>query len=167
MDTSRAEPPVEGDERTMLVGWLDFHRDTLALKTKGLSSEQFAARPIAGSATSLLGLVRHLTEIECTYFRRVYAGHDVPELAFGEDPFGETPESDFAVAATMPVDVALTAWRAEVEQARAVIADAALDDRGASALPLRFWLIKTLNEYSRHNGHADIVRELIDGQVGE
>ena len=168
MDTNRREPPLEGDERTMLVGWLDFHRETLLLKTEGLNSEQLAARPIAGSATSLLGLVRHLTEIERTYFRRVYAGHDVPELAFGEDPFGETPEGDYDVAATMPVDVALTAWRSEVDQARAVIADAgSLDDPGASGLPLRFWLIKTLNEYARHNGHADIVRELIDGQVGE
>ena len=168
MDPNRQEPPLEGDERTMLVGWLDFHRETLSMKTRGLSSEQFAARPITGSVTSLLGLVRHLTEIERTYFRRVYAGDDVPELAFGEDPFGETPESDYGVAATLPVEVALTAWRAEADQARAVIANAvSLDDPGASGLPLRFWLVKTLNEYARHNGHADILRELIDGQVGE
>ena len=168
METSRPEPPLEGDERTMLVGWLDFHRETLAMKADGLSPEQFAARPIPSSATSLLGLVRHLTEIERTYFRRVYLGEDVPELPFGEDPFGETSASDFAEVATKPVDDALRAWRSEVDEARDVIANAdSLDDPGASGLPLRFWLIKTLNEYARHNGHADIVRELIDGQIGE
>jgi hypothetical protein len=152
----------------MLVGWLDFHRETLATKTEGLSAEQLAARPVADSATSLLGLVRHLTEIERTYFRRVYAGEDLPELPFGEDPFGETPTSDFAIAATTPPEVALGAWRSEVDKARQVIANTpSLDDPGESGLPLRFWLVKTLNEYARHNGHADILRELIDGTVGE
>ena len=168
MNGNRPEPPVEGDERTMLVGWLDFHRETLALKAQGLSPGQFAARPVANSATSLLGLVRHLTEIERTYFRRVYAGQDLPDLPSGQDPFGESPTSDFGVAATTPVDVTLSAWRAEVDEARMVIAKAqSLDDPGVSGLPLRFWLVKTLNEYARHNGHADIMRELVDGQVGE
>lgn len=165
---TRPEPPLEGDERTMLVGWLDFHRETLAMKTEGLSPEQLATRPIANSATSLLGLVRHLTEIERTYFRRVYAGEDVSELPFGEDPFGETAASDFAVAATGPTEVTLAAWRSEVDEARRIIANApSLDEPGESGLPLRFWLVKTLNEYARHNGHADIARELIDGTVGE
>lgn len=165
---SRAEPPVEGDERTMLVGWLDFHRDTLAMKMHGLPSEQLATRPIANSATSLLGLLRHLTEIERSYFRRVFGGQVVPDLPFGEDPFGETPESDFAAAAAAPADEATSAWRAEVDEARKVINGAtSLDDTGSSGLPMRFWLVKTLNEYARHNGHADVIRELVDGEVGE
>lgn len=165
---TRPEPPLEGDERTMLVGWLEFHRETLATKVDGLSAEQLATRPIANSATSLLGIVRHLTEIEHTYFRRTYAGGEVPDLPFGEDPFGETPTSDFAVAATAAPDVTLSAWRSEVDEARTIIANAeSLDDPGESGLPLRFWLVKTLNEYARHNGHADILRELIDGTVGE
>lgn len=152
----------------MLVGWLDFHRETLAIKAGGLGPDQFAARPIANSAISLLGLVRHLTEIERTYFRRVFAGAEVPDLPFGVDPFGEEPGSDFASAAAASPDEALDAWRAEVEAAREVIDSAAsLDDRGESGLPLRFWLIKTLNEYARHNGHADVIRELIDGTTGE
>jgi hypothetical protein len=165
---TRVEPPLEGDERSMLVGWLDFHRETLAIKVDGLTPEQFSARPIANSATSLLGLVRHLTEIERTYFRRVFAGEELPDLPFGVDPFGEGPGNDFASAAATAPDETLNAWRAEVDAARQVIDVASsLDDRGHSGLPLRFWLIKTLNEYARHNGHADVVRELIDGTTGE
>jgi len=152
----------------MLVGWLDFHRETLAIKVEGLDAGQFAACPIPNSPTSLLGLVRHLTEIERTYFRRVFAGEELPDLPFGADPFGEEPGSDFESASVAPPEDALLIWRAEVDAARAVIDNAAsLDDRGNSGLPLRFWLIKTLNEYARHNGHADVVRELIDGTTGE
>lgn len=165
---SRKEPPLDDDERSMVVGWLDFHRETLAIKAGGLAPEQFARRPIPGSATSLLGLVRHLTEIERTYFRRVFAGEDVPDLAFGTDPFGEQPESDFASAARAPPEENLAAWRVEVDAARQIINTAeSLDDRGKSSPPLRFWLVKTLTEYARHNGHADVVRELIDGTTGE
>jgi Protein of unknown function (DUF664) len=135
---------------------------------RALTSEQFASRPIPGSATSLLGLVRHLTEIERTYFRRVFGGQEVPDLPFGTDPFGEESETDFASTAAAPPEEALATRRAEVEASRQVIADAAcLDDRGASALPLRFWLVKTMNEYARHSGHAAIIRELIDGTTGE
>jgi hypothetical protein len=165
---SRGEPPLEGDERTMLVGWLDFHRETLALKCDGLTSEHLAHRPVEGSAMSLLGLLRHLTEIERTYFRRVFAGHDLADLDWGEDPFGEAEGSEFENAALRPPGEALAAWRAEVDAARFVIvATPTLDERGKSGLPLRFWLVKTLNEYARHNGHADVVRELVDGAIGE
>lgn len=159
---------MEGDERTMLVGWLDFHRQTLGLKCEGLNAEQFARRPIPSSTMSLLGLVRHLTEIERTYFRRVFAGEDLPDLPFGDDPFGEGPDTDFAEASLADPRQALSAWSSEVDRAREVIGRAAsLEDRGPSGLPLRFWLVKTLNEYARHNGHADVIRELVDGTIGE
>lgn len=138
------------------------------MKAGGLEPKQFASRPIANSPTSLLGLVRHLTEIERTYFQRVFAGEEVPDLAFGTDPFGEEPGRDFPSAAAAPPERALAMWQAEVDAARRIIDRApSLDDRGQSGLPLRFWLIKTLNEYARHNGHADIIRELIDGTTGE
>lgn len=165
---TRAEPPVQGDERTMLVGWLDFHRDTLALKSAGLTGEQFSLRPIDSSALSLLGLVRHLTEVERTYFGRVFGGLDLPDLAFGEDPFGEESGSDFEAAATRDPAVALAAWQVEVDRSRAITSESpSLDEVGSSGLPLRFWLTKTLNEYARHNGHADLLRELVDGTTGE
>ena len=167
-EPTRREPPIFGDERTMLTGWLDFHRETLAMKASRLSADDLARRPVATSAMSLLGLVRHLTEIERTYFGQVFGGQDLPLLPFGDDPFGEGPDDDFAVAASPSPDDALAMWRAEVARARAVIAAApSLDDVGHSELPLRFWLVKTLNEYARHNGHADLLRELIDGVTGE
>lgn len=165
---SRGDPPLAGDERTMLVGWLDFHRETLAIKTEGLTAEQFSSRPFPDSAMSLLGLVRHLTEIERTYFRRTFAGEDLADLPFGEDPFGEQDKGEFERASEAGPDQALSSWRTEVEAARKVIGDTpSLDEVGMSGLPLRFWLVKTLNEYARHNGHADIVRQLIDGTTGE
>lgn len=95
---TRQDPPVQGDERAMLVGWLDFHRETLAMKVEGLTTEKFAARPIPNSMMSLLGLVRHLTEIERTYFRAVFGGEELPDLAFDDDPFGETPAGDWLTA---------------------------------------------------------------------
>lgn len=151
----------------MLVGWLDFHRETLAMKVEGLTADRFAARPIPNSTMSLLGLVRHLTEIERTYFRTVFGGEELPDLAFGDDPFGEKPDGDWTAAAASP-EAAISVWRAEREAAtRIAEATSSLDDTGQSGLPLRFWLVKTLNEYARHNGHADIVRELLDGAVGE
>lgn len=166
-DVTRADPPLVGDERAMIIGWLDFHRETLAMKCMGLSAEQLARRPIPSSALSLLGLVRHLTEIERTYFARVFAGMPVPEFAFGDDPFGERSR-EFDSAAQRDPNEALSAWRAEVGRSRAIVSGSdSLDDCGESGLSLRFWLVKTLNEYARHNGHADLIRELIDGATGE
>jgi hypothetical protein len=165
---NRTDPPVQGDERSMLVGWLDYHRETLAVKAGGINAEQLSRRPIESSAVSLLGLVRHLTEIERTYFGRVFGGLDLPDLPFGEDPFGEEPGNEFDTAATRDPADALAAWQVEVDRSRSIISQSAsLDDTGQSGLPLRFWLLKTLNEYARHNGHADLVRELIDGTTGE
>ena len=149
----------------MLVGWLDFHRETLAMKCDGLSSEQLAERSVPPSWLSLAGLLRHLAEIERTYFRRTFAGEEVAEIPFEEDPFREDPDADYSSVAG---DDALTGWRDEVRLARDVIAGtASLDDEGNSGLPMRFWLVKTLNEYARHNGHADLLRERIDGVTGE
>ena len=143
----------------MLVGWLDYHRETLAVKCEGLTIEQLAERSVAPSTMSLLGLVRHLTEIERTYFRRTFSGEDVPPVPDEEDPFRD----DASDAST-----ALASWRDEVRRARDIIERTeSLDDVGATVLPMRFWLVKTLNEYARHNGHADLLRERIDGRTGE
>ena len=152
----------------MLVGWLDFHRETLALKAAGLSPEQFSRRPIPSSSMSLLGLVRHMAEIERTYFGRTFAGDDLPALPFGEDPFGEEDDAEFSEAASRDPQQTLSMWRTEVDRSRSIVqAATSLEDCGESGLSLRFWLVKTLNEYARHNGHADLLRELIDGTTGE
>ena len=165
---TRPEPPLQGDERTMLVGWLDFHRETLAVKCDGLSSDQLSLRAIPPSTLSLAGLLRHMVEVERTYFRRTFAGRDVAAIPFEEDPFREDRYADYSSAPDNDGDVALANWRSEIQHARGIIdAVKSLDDEGSSGLPMRFWLVKTLNEYARHNGHADLLRECIDGTVGE
>lgn len=149
----------------MLVGWLEFHRETLAMKCEGLSAEQLAERAVPPSWLSLGGLLRHLAEIERSYFRRTFTGEDVPAIPFEEDPFREDPDADYSSVADRDP---LAEWREEVRRAREVIyGTKSLTDEGASGLPMRFWLVKTLNEYARHNGHADLLRECIDGVTGE
>ncbi len=167
MAMSRSDPPLVGDERQLLVGWLDFHRETLALKCSGLSTEQLACQPISSSSLSLGGLLRHLAEIERTYFGRVFAGLDLDDLPFGDDPFHER-DGGFSAPDPGCAEESISEWRAEVERSRRIIRECpSLDDCGHSGLTLRFWLVKTLNEYARHNGHADLLRELIDGTTGE
>ena len=152
----------------MLVGWLEFHRETLAMKCEGMSSDRLSERAVPPSALSLAGLLRHMAEIERTYFRRTFAGQEVAAIPFEDDPFREDPGADYSSATDNDGDVALATWRAEIGHARGIIdAATSLDDEGCSGLPLRFWLVKTLNEYARHNGHADLLRECIDGTVGE
>jgi uncharacterized damage-inducible protein DinB len=152
----------------MLVGWLDFHRDTLAAKCQGLSAEQLDARSVPPSSLSLAGLVRHMAEVERTYFRRTFAGEDVPAILFEEDPFREDASLDYSTAPDNDPLIAIADWRQEVTKARVIISKTkSLTDEGNSGLPMRFWLVKTLNEYARHNGHADLLRECIDGVTGE
>lgn len=163
-DADRGDPPLVGDERAMLVGWLDWHRDTLAVKCQGLSDEQLAQRSASPSLLSLIGLVRHMSELERAYFRRMFAGEDVPWL-YSTD---EDPERDFVQADASSARESYDTWTNEVRIARAIIAETeSLDDTGKSRMPMRSWLVKTLNEYARHNGHADLLRERIDGMTGE
>jgi uncharacterized damage-inducible protein DinB len=165
---TRVEPPLQGSERKMLVGWLDYHRETLAMKCEGLSSDQLSERAIAPSSLSLAGLLRHLAELERTYFRRTFAGEDVAPLPFEDDPFREGDAAEYAGASDNDGATALANWQEEVRRARDIIdRTESLSDEGTSGLPLRFWLVKTLNEYARHNGHADLLRECIDGTTGE
>lgn len=164
----RQDPPVNGSERDLLVGWLDFHRETLALKCAGLKAGQLDQRALQPSSLSLAGLVRHMAEIERTYFQRVFAGREIAALSHEDDPFRETEGADYGDAPDSDPRTALEMWRKEIEAARLVISETRdMADTGASGLPLRFWLVKTLNEYARHNGHADLLREQIDGQTGE
>ena len=159
---------MHGSEKDMLVGWLNFHRETLLLKCDGLTPEQLSERSVPPSSLSLAGLVRHLAEIERTYFRRTFAGEAVPDLPYEEDPFREEAPTDFAAAPDNDPHVAIALLREEISHAQRIIEGvASLEDSGESGLPMRFWLIKTLNECARHNGHADLVRERIDGQTGE
>jgi len=160
--------PATGDERSMLLNVLSSHRATLELKCTGLNAE-LARRSVKPSTLSLLGLIRHLADVERRWFRRVMAGHDAP-ARFSSD---QNPDGDFdgAVANPAVITAAWQAWREEVAFADSYVAAASdLDITGKDAwrgtVSLRWVLIHMIEEYARHNGHADLLRERIDGATG-
>ena len=161
-------------ERATLTGYLRDQRLTLELKCAGLDAEGMARRSVPPSDLSLLGLVRHLAETEQSWFRRTLAGQDVPRLYRTDDDPGRA----FNGAAPDPVLVtqAWAVWRAEVEFAEQFTASApdlevsGLHDDGTgnpAPITLREVLVHMIEEYARHNGHADLLRERIDGRVGQ
>lgn len=165
-DVERAGLPYVADERTRLDGWLDFQRATLLHKCAGLTAEQLAIRPIASSALSLLGLVRHMTANERIWFRIRLARAEIAELYVSPD-FPEGTEFAFAGSATARAD--LSAYAEEVEAARLVVVGRSLDERfgdESHTVDLRWLYSHMIDEYGRHNGHADLLRELVDGAVG-
>ena len=163
----RASEPPDGDERSILIGWLAFHRSALAAKCAGLDATQLVTRSAPPSPLSLLGLVRHLTEME-----RVYAVWALGPKADLQWVWGEYtddgPEWDIDADASM-LDDSMEAWQREKQVADDRIQQhATLDSVGAgNGYSLRWNLQKLIGEYARHNGHADLVRERIDGQTGE
>ena len=160
----RTEPAADADERTLLVGWLEFHRATLARKCAGLSEDLLRRCPVAPSTLSLIGLVRHMTEIERLYIRHGFAGEPISPLLYVTD---EEPDGDFDLRDD--VRGSMRSWLEHVEASRAHVAAAPdLDARGArSPETLRWVLAKLVQEYARHNGHADLIREALDGATGE
>jgi hypothetical protein len=163
----RAPEPPDGNARDVLVGWLDFHRGALQDKCAGLDHDQLVMRSASPSPLSLLGLVRHLTEME-----RVYAAWALgppAELVFVWGEYTDDgPEWDIEVDASM-VTTSMRAWTAERELADQRIAEHAdLGSIGAgNGRSLGWNLQKLVGEYARHNGHADLLRERIDGRTGE
>jgi uncharacterized damage-inducible protein DinB len=164
----RVGPPLRGDERETLRAFLDYHRATLAMKCEGLSDEQLRERSSPPSTLSLLGLVRHMAEVERTWFRRVMNAEQVG-MVWSEQ------ENDFqrAYDATGSTRAeAFTAWAAEVEISRQVEREAASLDvtahqaRWGEDVSLRLVMVHMIQEYARHNGHADLLREAVDGTVG-
>ncbi|MCG5219853.1 DinB family protein [Streptosporangium sp. KLBMP 9127] len=168
MTDSRVSPPFIADERSMLDNWLNWHRETLAVKCAGLSEAQLRERSVPPSTMSLLGLVRHLAHVERVWFRRVLDGEDVP-LLFSK---AEDPDSDFNDVDTASAEEDFAVWRAEIEHARKISADVPLDaigkqQRHGQDCSHRWILVHVIEEYARHNGHADLLRERIDGVTGE
>jgi len=158
--------PADGGERALLLGWLAFHRDALEAKCAGLSAAQLVERAVAPSPLSLLGLVRHLAEMERVY--GVWANCCPSELVFVWGQYAEGgPEHDFDCAASQVAD-SMRAWRDERISTDGAIRGLELDDAGgANGRSLRWNLQKLVGEYARHNGHADLLRERIDGATGE
>ena len=161
--------PSLGDERATLIEFLRGQRLTLQLKCEGLDAEQLARRSAAPSTMSLLGLLRHLADVERKWFRQRFAGQDVP-TRYQSDA---EPDGDFdgAVADQAIVDDAWAAWGDEVAFAEQFARDTDFDfvgrDGAGQPVSLRELLVHMIEEYARHNGHADLLRERIDGRVGQ
>jgi uncharacterized damage-inducible protein DinB len=165
-DPRRTEPSFLLGERAMLEEWLEFHRVTLLLKCEGLDDAQRKARPVATSLLSLHGLLRHMAEVERNWFRRVLTlDADAPFIWFDT----AIDDSELVPLDDADWDADLAAWHAECEHSRAAAATRDLDDTGirhGQPCSLRWIYVHMIEEYARHNGHADLIRELIDGSVG-
>jgi uncharacterized damage-inducible protein DinB len=163
---TRKEPPETGDERAMLEGFLDFHRETLRWKCAELTDEQLKAYSVGSSALTLLGLVRHITEVERSWFFRFF-GERADPIYFTE----ERVNDDFDALDSVPPGEVFARWDAEVDRIRRDIGafplDAEFTDRRGKGYSLRWVYLHMIEEYARHNGHADLIREGIDGVSGE
>jgi hypothetical protein len=162
----RRDPPRTSDERAALEGWLDYHRATLLTKCTGLTEDQLRERSAPPSNLSLLGLVRHLAEVERWWFRINVGAEPVTDIYCTK----ESPDADFDDVDTADAEADLATFQAEVELARRAVADRDLDDRFErphGPLDIRWTFIHMIEEYARHNGHADLLRERIDGVTGE
>ena len=164
-DPRRHDPSGEAPERSMLEAWLEFHRVTLLLKCEGASEADLRKRPVPTSNLSLHGLVRHMAEVERNWFQRVLQGEKEPFIWV--DP--QVDDSEL-----VPLDNAVwsedrATWQAECARSRGVAAQHGLDDTGVrrgASFSLRWIYVHMIEEYARHNGHADLIRELVDGEVG-
>ncbi len=161
MTEDRRTPFTVGDERTTLLDFLDYLRESVIRKATGLSEDE-SRRPMVPSGTSLLGLVKHLTAVELFWFQFTFAGmHDV-----------RFPKGDFAPLPGETTDDLVAAYREATKRNNEIVL--ACDDLGRLAaratdkghLSLRWVLVHMIEETARHAGHADIIRELIDGHVG-
>jgi uncharacterized damage-inducible protein DinB len=170
--TTRVDPPLTGlNERDMLRAWLEYHRETLLMKCDGLSPEQLAERSVPPSSMSLLGLVRHMTEVERNWFLRVFAGETAPPLYYSDDD----PDGDFDNTDPSKFDDEMAMFYETLERSREAEATGrSLDENGAversggrGPVSLRWIMIHMIEEYARHNGHADLLRERIDGATGD
>jgi hypothetical protein len=166
---TRADPPYVANERATLEAWLDYHRTTLEQKCDGVAAPRLRERAVPPSTLSLLGLVRHMAEVERNWFRRVFAGEEAPPLYYSD----QDPDGDFDRVDGADPHEAFATWRAECEHGRSLTAAAAsLDqvgerERQGEKVSLRWILVHMIEEYARHNGHADLLRERIDGATGE
>jgi uncharacterized damage-inducible protein DinB len=164
---TRLDPPFVGDERAILDGFLDYHRETLLWKCDGLNEEQLKRHAIPSSNLTLLGLVRHMAEVERGWFTK-FTGTDATWLFCTEDD----PDGDFDNVATADIEHDFMVYRTEIDTYRSELGRVGLDDtflhaRRKVPFSLRWVYAHMIEEYARHNGHADLLREAIDGMTGE
>lgn len=160
-----SQPERGDDERALLLGWLAFHRGALEAKCSDLTPEQLSAHAVTPSRLSLLGLVRHMTEMERVFLSLSLTGRPV-DLLYCTD---EDPDGDFESIDPQHAKVDLARWRSECKTADEAIVQIGTTDAHPPGREstLRWHLQKVIGEYARHNGHADLIREATDGQTGE
>ncbi len=167
-DVERSEdyPERRNDpEQEMLRDWLVWHRATLLRKCAGLDAAQLATRSVPPSNLSLLGLVRHMSDTERGWVRQFYRGEQVPDLYYRSD----TPDADFEEVDPAHAEEDLERYRAECQAVDAALEGAKLDETFAlfeKTISVRWMWQHLVEEYARHNGHADLIREAIDGSAG-
>jgi uncharacterized damage-inducible protein DinB len=164
----RVDPPYAADERTMLVAFLDYYRETMIAKLEGLTEEQARWKP-AETANSLIGMVQHLAYVEQWWFRTCFAGEPDEPIPGSE----EDPDIDFKVPEDRTIEDVAAFYRSQYARANEIVKAApslddfsAVDARGKPKT-LRWILVHMIEETARHAGHADITRELIDGSTGD
>ncbi|KQX14958.1 Mini-circle protein [Streptomyces sp. Root431] len=166
----RVDPSTTSGEREALEQWLDFHRATLASKCEGLDDAQLRTLSAPPSDLNLLGLVRHMAEVERGWFRRVLAGEKEAGWIYST---AEDSDRDIHATDEDTYEEAYATWQAEIAHARTLAAPHGLDDLGVGehrtgrTFNLRWIYLHMIEEYARHNGHADLLRERIDGATGD
>jgi hypothetical protein len=167
-EVTRGEYARNTPEREMLELWLRYHRETLLAKCGGLTVDQLRRRSVPPSTLSLLGLVRHMAEVERYWFRRLIAAQDAPYLYCDATT---NPDGDFDDVDTADAEADFAVFAAEVAAADAIARGRDLDEeyegRRGGPTSLRWVYIHMIEEYARHNGHADLIRQVIDGRVEE
>ncbi|MGH8891776.1 MAG: DinB family protein [Actinomycetes bacterium] len=167
----RPTSPNVADERTAAEGLLEYHRATLLWKCAGLTADQLKTRAVKPSSLSLLGLVRHMADVERVWFRRRVAGEPIEALHWTD----ASPDGDFDEVDSADAGADFAVYAAEVEAARAIQAGHDFDDTFVvrrrdgteETVDVRALVLHMIEEYARHNGHADLLRECIDGTTGE
>lgn len=162
------EPPLQATEREMLVAFLDYYRAVLIDKASGLSDRQLNT-PLPPSPLTLGSIVHHLARVEHTWFHERFAGMPPTE------PWSEHPRGDweFAVASSLGAQVILKRYRDEIDRSRRVVQASGIDatsqrtNSEGKPWSMRWILIHMIEETARHAGHADLIRESIDGEVGD
>ncbi|MEP7046323.1 MAG: DinB family protein [Ilumatobacteraceae bacterium] len=175
MSDTRVDPPAQAGEPEMLCAFLDYYRATLMLKAEGLSDEQARTASVPPSDLNIMGLIRHMSEVERNWFQRWFVKADAPGI-YGDD---DDPDEDRDMHPG-PHDTladAIAVYQREIQISRDIAAAAAPDAPAAHVgesvhwagfnPSMRWILIHMIEEYARHGGHADLIRECLDGAVGD